>query len=118
RIEIRKQGEDFVVGFPIKNKGVELNTKCPKTGEPMTKHTFIDRETGKTKAYFRAPGFPGLTLWGEVHGRPMSAGDYRRILEPSLKGEAGPEMYGFKTADGSTYSMQFDRHRERGQVRD
>ena len=106
RIEFRKQGDDLVVGFPLKNKGVELNTKCPKTGEPMTKHTFIDKETGKPKAYFRAPGFPGLTLWGEVHGRPMSAGDYRRILEPSLKGEAGPEMYGFKKADGSTYSMR------------
>ena len=129
RIEIRNEGNgEFVVGFPIKNKGVELpSSKCPKTGEPMTKHTSADA-AGKTIVYFRAAGFPKLTLWGEYHGRPMSAGDWRKVLESSLKSEAGPEFFGFKKADGSTYSTRLivtekdgkyliDRFREENQLK-
>jgi len=107
RLEIRKEGNgEFVVGFPIKNKGVELpSSKCPKTGEPMTKHISTSA-AGKTIVFFRAPGFPKLILWGEYHGRPMSAGDWRKVLESSIKNEGGPQFFGFKKADGSTYSMR------------
>jgi hypothetical protein len=107
RIEVRKEANgEFVVGYPIRNKGIDLpSSLCPKTGLPMTKHTSTNEE-GKTTVYFRAPGFPKLTLWGEHHGRPMSAADWRKVLSASLQGEAGPQFFGFKKADGSTYSMK------------
>ena len=107
RLEIRKEANgELVVRFPIRNKGLELpSSRCPKSGEPMTKHTSTG-DSGKTITYFRAPGFLKLTLWGEHRGRAMSAGDWRKVLEGALKGEAGPEFSGFKRADGSTYSMR------------